>query len=243
MIHLTMRGIISDAAVPLREEHRAATRRRILQAVIERLAEDHPAGISMPAVARHAGISVATLYRYFPSKEKLLDGAAQFRHEIVGHAPLDVFAPEPYLRVVFRELVDNRPLVLAQHSSPAGRQVRQRRAAARQAAVAKQLEPLEDRVGPAALARLQALVLLLISSSTLLELHDHCGVDADTAAERASWAIQALIAATVAGSPAAPEAAGDYGHERSSHARNPARDGAGAARRSGGFAPAGILAA
>ena len=118
MIHLTVSGIISDAALPLREEHRAATRRRILQAGIERLAEDHPAGISMPAVARQAGISVATLYRYFPSKEKLLDGAAQFRHEIVGHAPLDVFAPEPYLRVVFRELVEYRPLVLAQHSSP-----------------------------------------------------------------------------------------------------------------------------
>jgi hypothetical protein len=87
-------------------------------------------------------------------------------------------------------------------------------AAARQAAVAKHLEPLEDRVGPAALARLQALVLLLISSSTLLELHDHCGVDADTAAEHASWAIQALIAATVAGSPAAPEPPWDHGHER-----------------------------
>ena len=64
------------------------------------------------------------------------------------------------------------------------------------------------------LDRLQALVLLLISSSTLLELYDHCGVDADTAAEHASWAIQALIAATVAGAPAAREAPWDRGHER-----------------------------
>lgn len=56
--------------IPLREEHREATKRRILRALMERLAVDHPAEISVPAVARQAGISVATLYPLLPLEGK-----------------------------------------------------------------------------------------------------------------------------------------------------------------------------
>src|SRR5919202_2146998 len=74
--------MIEPAAGPrppsLRQEHRAATRRRILRAVIDLLAEHHPAALSMPAVAARSAVSIPTIYRYFPTKEALLDAAAMF---------------------------------------------------------------------------------------------------------------------------------------------------------------------
>ena len=193
-----MRATLSEKSLSLREEHREATRRRIVRGLLERLAEDHPAEISIPAVARQAGVSVATLYRYFPSKEELLDAAAQYGQELVDYAPLDVFSPAGYLRSVFHQLLELWPMVLAQHSSPAGRELRRRRAAGRLSEVEAQLGRLADRVSPAGLRRLQTLVLLLISSSSLLELHDHCGLAADEAGEQLAWAIQATSAATIA---------------------------------------------
>ena len=47
-----------------------------MRAVSDLVANDHPAAISVPAVAERAGVGVATVYRYFPTKEALLDAAA-----------------------------------------------------------------------------------------------------------------------------------------------------------------------
>ena len=62
------RLVMGKGASPtLREAHRADTRERIVHALGEQLTEEHPAALSVPAVARRAGVSVATVYRYFPS--------------------------------------------------------------------------------------------------------------------------------------------------------------------------------
>ena len=47
-----------------------------MRAVAELVADAHPASISVPAVAARAGVGVATVYRYFPTKEALLDASA-----------------------------------------------------------------------------------------------------------------------------------------------------------------------
>jgi AcrR family transcriptional regulator len=186
----------------LRDEHRAATRRRILLAVAELLAEEHPAELSIPAVAARANVSTATLYRYFPSKEALLDDAAAALYgEELGSARFedlvfDLLRPEAILAPIFRRLLEFRPLVEAQHWSPVGREMRRRRIEGRRAQVAAQLAQQGIDPTTASGQRLQALILLLISSSALLELHDHGGLDAEDAAAVVSWAIGALIEAT-----------------------------------------------
>jgi len=56
--------------------HRADITARSVEAFMELL--DTPSGrdVSMPAVAERAGISVRTLYRYFPTKEELRRAAS-----------------------------------------------------------------------------------------------------------------------------------------------------------------------
>lgn len=93
---------------PAREAQAAATREKILSATIAVIGEGI-AALSIPAVAKRAGVSVPTVYRYFPDKETLLDAAAIHVRDGIGVAadtpsPADV---EDYLdshRRIFRRL-------------------------------------------------------------------------------------------------------------------------------------------
>ena len=58
--------------IPLREQHRQDTRRHIVAAARDLFQSAGFAGTTMEAVAERAGVSRATLFNYFPSKQSLL---------------------------------------------------------------------------------------------------------------------------------------------------------------------------
>lgn len=58
--------------IPLREQHRRDTRRQIVAAARDLFQSAGFAGTTMEAVAERAGVSRATLFNYFPSKQSLL---------------------------------------------------------------------------------------------------------------------------------------------------------------------------
>jgi AcrR family transcriptional regulator len=200
MIRITMIDNVSDDATPLRDAHRAATRRRILRAVSDLLAEEHPAALSIPAVAARSGVSVPTIYRYFPTKEALLDAVGTFGEELVWGGgsveQLDVGAIDRWVQETWSRMLRILPLVKAQHMSPVGRDVRRRRGEQRGKELRASLRA--NGIDPASETgrRLEALAGLLISSSALIQLHDTQGVPLEQAAAYASWAIKELLAAT-----------------------------------------------
>src|SRR5690242_5320900 len=118
MNHLMERDGSSHGAV-------AATHDRIAQAVAALVAEEHPATISVPAVARRAGVSVATVYRYFPNKEQLLDAAAEIGNQetsaAFGDQAITDDLVDDLISRSFWELADHLPLVRNQQHSAAGR--------------------------------------------------------------------------------------------------------------------------
>jgi AcrR family transcriptional regulator len=59
----------------LREAQAEQTRQRILEGLVRTMARG-VAELSFPAVAREAGVSLRTVYRYFPTKRDLLAGLA-----------------------------------------------------------------------------------------------------------------------------------------------------------------------
>src|SRR5919199_463928 len=125
MIHIIMGRGASDPAPTLREEHRAATRQRILRAVTQLLAEHHPAALSIPAVAARSAVSIPTIYRYFPTKEALLDAAAMFGLESRGFGiQVDLGAVDRWVELTWNELQKNLQTVRAQHISATGRELR-----------------------------------------------------------------------------------------------------------------------
>jgi len=56
------------------KEEKAQTRRKIVKTAVELMSKKGYSKVTMRAIAREAGIGDATIYKYFPSKEKLLIG-------------------------------------------------------------------------------------------------------------------------------------------------------------------------
>lgn len=186
---------------PLRAGHRRATRDRIVRAVAALVTEEHPAAISVPAVARRAGVGVATVYRYFPTKEALLDAASLVGSEEARavHGPLPTTFDElaALLPSAWREIAgDHLGLARNQLASAAGRELRRRRWEQKQASTRTALERAGLDPDTPAAERLAAVADVLTSSTALLELHDKAGIPVDDAAAHVLWALSVLVRAT-----------------------------------------------
>lgn len=190
-----------EAVEPLREGHKRATRERIVRAVSELVAEAHPAAISVPAVAARAGVGVATIYRYFPTKEALLDASVLVmgsEASITSLAQLPTSFDElaRMLPAAFADLADHLPLARNQLASPLGRELRRRRWEAKKVAVDAALSGSGIDPTSAGGQRFGAITDVLTSSTALLELHDKAGISVEDAAAYVLWALSVLERAT-----------------------------------------------
>lgn len=185
----------------LREVQRRATRDRIVRAVAELVADAHPAAISVPAVAARAGVGVATVYRYFPNKEALLDASMLVMGPdasitSISEMPRTFEELRKLLPAAFADIATHLPLARNQLASPLGRDLRRRRWEAKKelvdaALAGSGIDPISE---PG--QRLAAIIDVLTSSTALLELHDKAGIEVDQAAEHVLWALRVLESAT-----------------------------------------------
>lgn len=208
---------------PLRAAHAAETRRRILEAVNQLLAEEHPAAISIPLVARRSNISPATIYRYFANKEALLDAAAasvdsSTRTWLSDDAVVPGQNLGEFLTRMWSELAENLPTLRASQVTPLGRDLRSRRSERRHQDAIRGLAEAGVDVDTDAGRRLVRIVLVLTSSTIFLEQIDRLGLSPTEGALDVVWAIEALTAATVPEGPRSKAA----GPKRESAAANKA---------------------
>jgi AcrR family transcriptional regulator len=186
--------------VSLRDDQRDLTRQRIVRAVLDLVGEGAFDELSVPQVARRSGVSLATIYRHFPTRDDLVAAAAEepvrvafdsaARDAVEGDDPLFAFH-----RALWHELAKNLPLVRRQVASQAGRDLREVRGRRARTRVAAYLEGRGATPGTAAFERLVTLVHTLIGSLAFVELHDRQGLDVDDAVDTAQWAIRAVLAA------------------------------------------------
>src|SRR5215218_3888568 len=71
------------AAPSLRERRRQETAELILDAVLDLMAEAGVDGLTMEAVSERVGVSLRTVYRYFPDRASLLTAALARHNEAV----------------------------------------------------------------------------------------------------------------------------------------------------------------
>jgi AcrR family transcriptional regulator len=196
-----MNHLMTTEPETLREAHKEATRARIVRAVAELVADAHPASISVPAVAQRAGVGVATVYRYFPTKAALLDASAMVLGADARLSSLDAY-PSSFEEATallpdqFAAIARQIPLARNQLASPLGRQLRKVRWEAKQSALDHALAGSGvDPRSPHG-ERLAAIADVLTSSTAVLELHDKAGIPIDVATDHVLWALRVLIQAT-----------------------------------------------
>jgi AcrR family transcriptional regulator len=182
----------------LRAEQAEETRGRILDAAL-RVMTAGVARLSVPAVAREAGVSVPTVYRHFGTKADLL---AEMYPHAARRAGLDG-VPDPStvgdvkgaVRAVIERLDALDDVARAAYASPIADEVRHATMPSRFKRIRRLGESIEPPLSRAALDRITRLLVVLISQSALRTWRDHLGVSSDQAAEDVDWILRAAIAA------------------------------------------------
>lgn len=188
----------------IRAAQAQATRARILEATVSVMARG-VASVSIPAVAREAGVSVPTVYRHFGTKQDLL--AAVYLHVVRRATPREFVPPRTLdelregIRTIFDGLETADDLARAAMASPAA-------AEARRAGMPGRLEiyrRLADAIAPNLAqqdqARIARVLTVLISSSSLRLWRDHLGSSVEEAADDIDWVIKAAVSASTRSAP------------------------------------------
>ena len=179
---------------PLRDEQSDATRRKILDALVRTMA-DGVAGLSVPAVARQAGVSVPTVYRHFKTKAELVAALAPYlasktRLLEVPDVPDRDFGA--IVREMFRRSEALDIETRAAMASQLGQQVRRRTMPDRLAVIRRAVAARVPRLSVEELERFTRIAMILNASTTMRAYKDYLGMSASQAADDVAWALNSL---------------------------------------------------
>ena len=194
---------IANKARPYRSDLRAEqaeeTRGRILDAAL-RVMTTGVASLSIPAVAREAGVSVPTVYRHFGTKAELL--AAMYPHAARRSGldrlpiPTSIGDLRTSLRAFFEHLDALDDMARAAFASPIADEVRHATMKGRFERIRRIGESVDPPLSKADQDRITRLLVILTSSGSLRMWRDHLGSSVDEAVDDIDWFLKAAIAAT-----------------------------------------------
>lgn len=181
---------------PLRDRQVEQTRDLVMQALAEQLAEGRTDEFNIPKVARRAGVSVRTIYRYFPTKESLLESVAVWINDravqmALPRTPVDIADNTERAWAHFDE---HATLMLAQLVTPAGRAVRARGRRHRIAAYKAALQEITGNLDPREVQAAIGAITCIASLETWRTLKEDFGMSGDEPGKTVAWALRALIA-------------------------------------------------
>lgn len=201
-----MSRIVTATARPyrsqLRDQQAAETRVRILDATIRVMAAGL-ASVSIPAVAREAGVSVPTIYRHFGTKRDLLASVYPHVMHRAGLGP--VVAPRSIdelrdgVRGIFEGLDSADDLARAAMVSPAAEEARRITMPDRLALGRRLADTIVPKLSDDDRDRIARLLVVLTTSSALRVWREHLGSSVDEAADDIDWVIRAAIIAATPG--------------------------------------------
>lgn len=182
----------------LREQQAAATRQRILDATV-RVIAGGLADVTVPAVARAAGVSVPTVYRHFGTKRDLL---AALQPHLQERAGIDRIAPPTSIDDLRGSLVSLLggmqgldDVMRAALASPAAEQVRRVHAPNRFKLARSLVDGIAPRLPVPERDRVARLLVVMTASPALRMWRDDFGASVEEIADDIDRALRATIAA------------------------------------------------
>jgi len=182
---------------PLREGQAGETRDRILDGALTVLSRGL-AAISIPAVAREAGVSIPTVYRHFATKGDLLE--AIYPHAVRRAKVEDLRIPASLeefrdgVRSVFDRAEAFDEVARAAVASHGVDEVRHATMGSRIATTRRIAEAIAPSLTEPERQRLTRILIVLTMSASARMLRTHLGLSADEAADDVDWAVRAMIA-------------------------------------------------
>lgn len=180
----------------LRDAQATATKERILNAVVEVLAEGVDT-LSIPAVAKRAGVSIGTVYRHFGDKSGLLKALVSYAGESTGmeidRLPETIDEVDELVHKVFQHFDEVDGLLRAAIASRIGREARLESAADRLSVMEGLFRSLDPQLTPDQVAHLARTAMILTASDTFREWNERLGLSPDEAADEVMWTIRTLL--------------------------------------------------
>ena len=197
-----MTHIDNVARRPYRSDLRArqadSTRERILDATVRVMAAGI-ASISIPDVAREAGVSIPTVYRHFGTKAELL--AAVYPHLARRAGIAEVTAPgsigefRDLVRSLFDRLGSLDDLARAAMASPAASEARRITMPDRLALGRRSIEAIAPDLDVEERDRIARLMVIVTASASLRLWRDQFDASSEEVGDDVEWILRALIAA------------------------------------------------
>ncbi|MBB5510411.1 TetR/AcrR family transcriptional regulator [Paraburkholderia atlantica] len=191
-----MNSTFSQPDAPsLRDRHKAKTRDAILCAVARCLEAGGLADVSFAQIAREAGVSESTAFRYYPSKDALLEAFWQWAPQAISRHEFPSTFAELEARLVpdFARFDEREALIRGMLASPLGRQSRRGANVARQNAFYDLVDREVGPMPPAEREQLCAVVQLLYSATAWASFKDYWEMDGRQAAAASTHAIRVLL--------------------------------------------------
>ncbi|MGH8997049.1 MAG: TetR/AcrR family transcriptional regulator [Acidimicrobiales bacterium] len=186
---------MQEEPTSLRERQARQVRVAVLDAIISELEDNAADDVSMADVAKSAGISLRTLYRYFPDRPSLLHAAGEHLYGSLG-IPVDIAGPEDIsasLLDAARRLSTRPALTRALVRTTAGQARRSAVRGQRVDAINAALKPLTDGLDDDTARRATAVIAHLCSAASWVTIANESGLDDADAQQAVAWAIDALI--------------------------------------------------
>lgn len=183
---------------PLRDERTVQTRERILEALVQVLARNGIAELSIPLVAREAQVSIPSVYRYFPTKRDLFAALDDYAHNKGGFnfAEFPPSSTPDELAEMIPSLFHRRdllePTIAAAMRTRIGYDIRRPQLAERAKYFETALRPATKHLSPKEQAWLTDIVFVLTSYGCARAFKDYLALDTEGAADRVAWAIKIL---------------------------------------------------
>jgi AcrR family transcriptional regulator len=181
----------------LRERQAAVIREAILDALATRLDRDDPDDVAMPQVAADAGISLRTLYRYFPTREAMFDAVGDHVVARMG-LPQQIEGADDISRVFLDSATrgaQSPELVRAMLWTRLGRRARSPHRRRRVESITAALAEVTSHLAPDEARRREGAIVYLCSLPAWITVSEECGLSAEDARLGIAWAIDTLITA------------------------------------------------
>jgi AcrR family transcriptional regulator len=183
-------------APSLRERQADHVRTSVLDAVIDELDSNAVDEVSMADIAQSAGVSLRTLYRYFPDRASLLHAAGEHLYGSLG-VPFDITSPDGIsasLLDAARRLSTRPELARALVRTTAGRATRSAVRGQRIDAIMTALAPLTDGLDATTARWATAVIAHLCSAASWVTIADESALEDADAQHAVGWAIDSLVA-------------------------------------------------
>jgi len=195
---MTERAEQGAASLGLRSRQAQLARDAALDAVVDLLENGDLDGVddvAMPDVARTAGVSLRTLYRYFPTRDALLrEAGARMQTRLA--LPIEIDGPDDIPSSFWSasaRLAEHPKLARALVRTETGRAAHGRTRSARVDAIHAALGPLTDELPADQARQIAGVITHLCSSIAWVSISDESQLSTDDARAGVKWALTVLL--------------------------------------------------